>query len=90
MGLNPRLRLQHGHRGRAAAETAVGTAQGGLEGLYTAWVRTNNVGGAETLGVGGLDLPTKKTSTGLTYTTRGSNRRVHTAKGTFLRNNVHQ
>ena len=34
-----------------------------------------SVGGAETLGVGGLNLPMKKTSTGLTYTAKGSNKR---------------
>ena len=34
-----------------------------------------SVGGAETLGVGGLNLPMKETSTGLTYTARASNKR---------------
>ena len=34
-----------------------------------------SVGGAETLGVGGLNLPMKKTRTGLTYTARASNKR---------------
>ena len=38
-----------------------------------------SVDGAETLGVGGLNLPTKKTSTGLTFTAGGSNKRYKKA-----------
>ena len=34
-----------------------------------------SVGGAETVEVGGLNLPMKKTSTWLTYTARGFNKR---------------
>ena len=33
-----------------------------------------SVDGAETLGVGGLNLPKKKTSTGLTFTAREANK----------------
>ena len=31
---------RHGHRGYAAAESAVGTSQIGMEGPHTAWVCT--------------------------------------------------
>ena len=46
-----------------------------------------SVDGAETLGVGGLNLPMKKTSTGLTYTARGSNERYKKSKSQEARGN---
>ena len=48
---------RHGHRGYAAAESAVGTAQIGMEGPHTAWAHHKREEGVESDGVGWLNLP---------------------------------
>ena len=49
---------RHGHRGYAAAASAVGTAQIGLEGLHAAWgMHHKRQEGVESDGVGWLNLP---------------------------------
>ena len=72
MGLNPKApawTLGPSSTGDRRGDS-LGRIRGAVHGVGT----HKSVDGAETLGVGWLNLPAKKTSTGLIYTARGSNK----------------